>query len=191
MRFWIQFLCCFLWIRCHYFFKLKCRSLPNVVHLCCLCHRSGSNSSSYNIGETFWTNRNTQWLLPEKTVCHFQTYTFSFMGVETYDWIHSKWRNKLIPVQAEKSLYVHQHTNAFRKFMDKTLEEKYKSEITSDLLDNQCSNVSDAWSSLIKNLNFSFHTSASFLAEIPLMSPRKLFIFIIKKNIYRIKVSKK
>ena len=38
---------------------------------------------------------------------------------------------------------------------------------------------------------FVFTSSASFLAEIPLRSPRKLFIFIIYKYIYRIKVSKK
>ena len=35
------------------------------------------------------------------------------------------------------------------------------------------------------------YTSVAVLAEIPLKSPRKLFIFIIKKYIYRIKVSKK
>ena len=34
-------------------------------------------------------------------------------------------------------------------------------------------------------------TSVAVLAEISLRSPRKLFIFIIKKIIYRIKVSKK
>ena len=34
-------------------------------------------------------------------------------------------------------------------------------------------------------------SSASFLAELSVSSPRKLFIFIIKKYIYRIKVSKK
>ena len=33
--------------------------------------------------------------------------------------------------------------------------------------------------------------SASFLAEISLRSPRRLFIFIIQKYIFRIKVSKK
>ena len=34
-------------------------------------------------------------------------------------------------------------------------------------------------------------TSAAVLAEISLKSPRKIFVFIIKKFIYRIKVSKK
>ena len=42
-----------------------------------------------------------------------------------------------------------------------------------------------------KHLDFVHsRTSVAVLAEIPLRSPRKLFIFIIKKYIYRIKVSK-
>ena len=45
-------------------------------------------------------------------------------------------------------------------------------------------------------ISFVYHivgvtNGVAVLAEISLKSPRKLFIFIIKKNIYRIKVSKK
>ena len=67
---WMHF-----WIRFHYllpesdvtvFCVLNFRSLPEVVHLCRLCHDCGSSSSCLDIRNDFWTNQNTKRLSPKK-----------------------------------------------------------------------------------------------------------------------------
>ena len=112
-------------------------------------------------------------------------------ALHTGTWVMSKLSNSIrVITTLQAQTLAHTRSVPFKDVFFPFVLIVFQPLLGAVLLLSLCCNT-HALSPGARSLPQSVHVSVAVLAEISLMSPQKIFIFIIKKKYYRIKVSKK